>query len=182
MKKTLLILLRVLLLIGSIAVLITAFSRSVHVVNIRDRYIKDVVVVVAINHIGETYNNHYKYIYDDTEYDKMIPNQTHKDVGTTEIIWVNPSDPNDFIFDSELERQDNGAILFKTAVVGVVLFIFSFILVKPDKDSQNPVVSDSKTASPFTDLGISQSEETKDIPEELKALWKSSESDSKSNT
>lgn len=185
MKKTLLILLRVLLLIGSIAVLITAFSRSVHVANIRDRYIKDVVVVIATNHIGETYNNHYKYIYDDTEYDKMIPDQTHKNVGTTEIIWVNPSDPDDFIFDSELERQDNGAILFKTAIAGVVLFIFSFILVKPDKDSQkpqNPVVSDNKTASPSTDLGISQSEETKDIPEELKALWKSSESDSKSNT
>ena len=176
MKKTLLILFRVLLLIGSIAVLITAFSRSVHVVNVRDRYIKDVVVVVNTNHIGSSYNNYYKYIYNDTEYDKMIPDQTHKDIGTTEIIWVNPSNPNDFIFDSELERQDNGSFLLKIALFGVILFIFSFILIKPDK----------KTAKAVSDSELSKNpvilDETEDVPEEIKVLWKDKESDSKPKT
>ena len=162
MKKKLLTIFRVLLILIGIVTIIIAFVKSTRVYDIKHSYKENLGVVINFTHTPtQGYLTHYKYIYAGEEYDKELYQQEAPTIGQTESIWVNPKDPNDFIFNKVLEKQDTGNKFLKVSVLCIVIFILSFSFNK-DKQIEKPKDKDDITIEDI----LQEIEQSKDTDEQ----------------
>lgn len=101
---------------------------SSRVKDVKDTYTKNVFVVTDYKHYKDGYAVNYKYMIGTTVYDKYLEETEQPTIGDTKVVYMNPKNKDEVIFESEL--KDDGLRFFKAGVALLVLgVIFIYVMI-----------------------------------------------------